>query len=163
MRLVCSVYGLMFSREELLEICLVAGDGSAEIIFPVDGAKQGSWPAAERRGASGRSSDRLSRRRSAKRAHHPARARNSPLRLRDAAAVTTKPSESFYRMASKRGNPGMDTLAAIFRVIRKRPGIDLRVHTVKVAQLIPSEPTANQRHALPTRERYIWWVYAPTG
>src|SRR5438034_7174477 len=36
------------------------------------------------------------------------------------AAETAKPSKSLHRMLSKKGNPSMDNLAAIFDAVRKR-------------------------------------------
>src|ERR1700680_2792176 len=49
------------------------------------------------------------------------------------AAETRTPSKSLHRMLSERGNPGMDNLAAIFGVVRKRLGVDIRAHAVKAA------------------------------
>jgi hypothetical protein len=36
-------------------------------------------------------------------------------------------------MLSTNGNPGMDNLAAIFDVLHKELGVDLKAHAVKVA------------------------------
>jgi len=36
-------------------------------------------------------------------------------------------------MLSERGNPSMDNLAAIFGVVRKRLGVNIRAHAVKAA------------------------------
>jgi len=49
------------------------------------------------------------------------------------AAETRTPSKSLHRMLSERGNPSMDNLAAIFGVVRKRLGVDIRAHAVKAA------------------------------
>ena len=49
------------------------------------------------------------------------------------AAETRTPSKSLHRMLSERGNPSMDNLAAIFSVVRKRLGVDIRAHAVKAA------------------------------
>ena len=49
------------------------------------------------------------------------------------AAETRMPSKSLRRMLSERGNPSMDNLAAIFGVVRKRLGVDIRARTVKAA------------------------------
>jgi DNA-binding phage protein len=49
------------------------------------------------------------------------------------AAETKTPSKSLHRMLSERGNPSMDNLAAIFGVVRKRLGVDIRAHAVKAA------------------------------
>jgi len=49
------------------------------------------------------------------------------------AAETGKPSKSLHRMLSKKGNPSMDNLAAIFDVVRKRMGVSLQAQTVEAA------------------------------
>jgi DNA-binding phage protein len=49
------------------------------------------------------------------------------------AAETAKPAKSLHRMLSKKGNPTMDNLAAILRVLRKRLRVDIKVRTVKAA------------------------------
>ena len=49
------------------------------------------------------------------------------------AAETKMPSKSLHRMLSERGNPSMDNLAAIFGVVRKRLGVELRARAVKAA------------------------------
>jgi DNA-binding phage protein len=49
------------------------------------------------------------------------------------AAETGTPSKSLHRMLSSRGNPSMDNLAAIFGVLCKRLGVDIRVRAVKAA------------------------------
>ena len=49
------------------------------------------------------------------------------------AAATKTPSKSLHRMLSDRGNPSMDNLAAIFGVVRKCLGVDIRTQTVKAA------------------------------
>lgn len=52
----------------------------------------------------------------------------------EALAVETKtPSKSLHRMLSERGNPSMDNLAAIFDVVRKRLGLNIRAQAVKAA------------------------------
>lgn len=47
------------------------------------------------------------------------------------ATATHTPSKSLHRMLSDRGNPSMDTLAAIFGVIKKRLSVDIRAQSVK--------------------------------
>ena len=42
------------------------------------------------------------------------------------AAETGKPSKSLHRMLSRKGNPSMDNLAAIFDGVRKRLGVSLQ-------------------------------------
>src|SRR5882757_8895643 len=46
---------------------------------------------------------------------------------------TGKPSKSLHRMLSKKGNPSMDNLAAIFDVVRKRLGVNLQARAVEAA------------------------------
>jgi len=49
-------------------------------------------------------------------------------------AVTTgKAAKSLHRMLSTNGNPSMDNLAAIFDVLRKELGVDLKARAVKAA------------------------------
>jgi DNA-binding phage protein len=43
------------------------------------------------------------------------------------AAETAKPPKSLHRMLSKNGNPTMDNLAAILRVVRKKLGVEMQV------------------------------------
>jgi DNA-binding phage protein len=49
------------------------------------------------------------------------------------AAATGKAAKSLHRMLSTNGNPSMDNLAAIFDVLRKELGVDLKAHAVKAA------------------------------
>ena len=49
------------------------------------------------------------------------------------AVETAKPAKSLHRMLSENGNPSMDNLAAIFRAVRKKLGVDLEAHTVEAA------------------------------
>jgi len=49
------------------------------------------------------------------------------------AAATAKPAKSLHRMLSKLGNPTMDNLSAILRVLRKRMGVEIQVHAVEAA------------------------------
>ena len=49
------------------------------------------------------------------------------------AAATKTPSKSLHRMLSDRGNPSMDNLAAIFGVVRKSLGVNIRTQTIKAA------------------------------
>jgi DNA-binding phage protein len=49
------------------------------------------------------------------------------------AAETAKPSKSLHRMLSKKGNPSMDNLAAIFDTVRKRLGVNLQAQTIEAA------------------------------
>ena len=49
------------------------------------------------------------------------------------AAATKKPAKSLHRMLSKSGNPTMDNLAAILKVLRKKLRVEIQAHTVKAA------------------------------
>jgi DNA-binding phage protein len=49
------------------------------------------------------------------------------------AAEMAKPPKSLHRMLSKNGNPTMDNLAAILRVVRKKLGVEMQVRAVRVA------------------------------
>src|SRR6266436_94574 len=69
---------------------------------------------------------------------HPARLMlrdlvNATVGFEGLARETAKPAKSLHRMLSENGNPSMDNLAAIFRVVRKRLGVDLQAHTVEAA------------------------------
>src|SRR5579862_6046069 len=58
---------------------------------------------------------------------------NATVGFEGLAAETAKPAKSLHRMLSKRGNPSMDNLAAIFGVVRKRLGEQIEAHAVKPA------------------------------
>jgi DNA-binding phage protein len=58
---------------------------------------------------------------------------NATLGFEELAATTGRASKSLHRMLSAKGNPSMDNLAAIFDVLRKKLGVDLRAHTIKAA------------------------------
>lgn len=58
---------------------------------------------------------------------------NASIGFEHLATATKTPSKSLHRMLSGRGNPSMDNLAAIFGVVRKRLGVDIRAHAVKAA------------------------------
>jgi len=49
------------------------------------------------------------------------------------AAETARPAKSLHRMLSKKGNPTMDNLAAILRVLRKKLRVDIQARSVKAA------------------------------
>lgn len=49
------------------------------------------------------------------------------------AVETAKPVKSLYRMLSRNGNPSMDSLSAILRVMRQRLGVSIQAHTVEAA------------------------------
>jgi DNA-binding phage protein len=49
------------------------------------------------------------------------------------AAETPKPAKSLLRMLSKKGNPTMDSLAAILSVVRKKLGVEIQARTVEAA------------------------------
>lgn len=52
---------------------------------------------------------------------------NATLGFEQLALETDRPSKSLHRMLSSRGNPSMDSLAAIFGAVRRRLGVALRV------------------------------------
>jgi DNA-binding phage protein len=58
---------------------------------------------------------------------------NATVGFEELAAETAKPAKSLHRMLSERGNPSMDNLASILRVLRKKLGVDLQAHAVKAA------------------------------
>ena len=58
---------------------------------------------------------------------------NATVGFEELAAETAKPAKSLHRMLSANGNPSMDNLAAIFRAIRKRLGVNLKAHAVEAA------------------------------
>lgn len=58
---------------------------------------------------------------------------NATVGFEGLAAATGKPAESLHRMLSKTGNPGMDNLAAIIGVLRKKLGVALEARTVDAA------------------------------
>lgn len=58
---------------------------------------------------------------------------NATIGFEGLARETVKPAKSLHRMLSAGGNPSMDNLAAIFRAVRIRLGVDLAAHTVKAA------------------------------
>jgi DNA-binding phage protein len=58
---------------------------------------------------------------------------NATVGFEELAAETAKPAKSLHRMLSENGNPSMDNLAAVFRAIRKKFGVDLEAHAVEAA------------------------------
>ncbi len=58
---------------------------------------------------------------------------NATVGFEELAATTEKPSKSLHRMLSKRGNPNMDNLAAIFGAVRQKLHVGLVAHTVDAA------------------------------
>ena len=58
---------------------------------------------------------------------------NATVGFEELATETARPAKSLHRMLSEKGNPSMDNLAAIFRAIRKRLGVDLEAHAVEAA------------------------------
>ncbi len=49
------------------------------------------------------------------------------------AAKTGRPAKSLHRMLSPNGNPSMDNLAAILRVVRRKLKVSIQAHTVEAA------------------------------
>ena len=58
---------------------------------------------------------------------------NATVGFEQLAALTNKPSKSLHRMLSPKGNPGMDSLAAIFGAIRTFLHVGIKAQTVKVS------------------------------
>jgi DNA-binding phage protein len=55
---------------------------------------------------------------------------NSTIGFEKLADRTLKSSKSLQRMLSAKGNPTMDNLTAIFKIIRDNLNVDINVHTV---------------------------------
>jgi DNA-binding phage protein len=58
---------------------------------------------------------------------------NATIGFEDLAAATSKPSKSLQRMLSARGNPGMESLAAIFGALRDALGVEIHARAIKAA------------------------------
>lgn len=58
---------------------------------------------------------------------------NATVGFEKLAIETAKPSKSLHRMLTEKGNPSMDNLAAILRVIQMNLGVQIQTHTVKRA------------------------------
>ncbi len=57
---------------------------------------------------------------------------NATIGFEQLAELTAKPSKSLHRMLSPTGNPSMDNLAAIFRVVRDGLRVSLQARSVAV-------------------------------
>ncbi len=55
---------------------------------------------------------------------------NATVSSEELAAEVAKPSKSLHRMLSAKGNPTMDNLTTIFKVLRQKLNVDIKVHTV---------------------------------
>jgi DNA-binding phage protein len=55
---------------------------------------------------------------------------NATIGFEQLAAMTDKPSKSLHRMLSPGGNPSMDNLATIFRVVRGYLNVRIEAHSV---------------------------------
>ncbi|WP_299488977.1 transcriptional regulator [Acaryochloris sp. IP29b_bin.137] len=55
---------------------------------------------------------------------------NATVGFEQLAIEANKPSKSLHRMLSAKGNPTMDSLNAIFTVLRKTLNVDIQVHAV---------------------------------
>ena len=53
---------------------------------------------------------------------------NATIGFEALAKKTHKPAKSLHRMLSARGNPGMDSLSAIFSAVQKKIGTKAEVH-----------------------------------
>lgn len=58
---------------------------------------------------------------------------NATVGFENLAELTHKPSKSLHRMLSKKGNPSMDNLAAIFGVVRNWLNVTFDVRVVEAA------------------------------
>jgi DNA-binding phage protein len=54
---------------------------------------------------------------------------NATVGFEELAIETSKPSKSLHRMLSAKGNPTMDSLTAIFNVLRKNLNVQIEVRT----------------------------------
>ena len=55
---------------------------------------------------------------------------NATVGFEELAVKVAKPSKSLHRMLSAKGNPTMDNLTTIFKVLRQKLNVDIEVHTV---------------------------------
>ena len=55
---------------------------------------------------------------------------NATVGFEELALKVEKPSKSLHRMLSAKGNPTMDNLTTIFKVLRQKLNVDIEVHTV---------------------------------
>ncbi|MGR3219116.1 MAG: helix-turn-helix domain-containing transcriptional regulator [Candidatus Anammoxibacter sp.] len=55
---------------------------------------------------------------------------NATVGFEELSVEVAKPSKSLHRMLSAKGNPTMDNLTTIFKVLRKKLNVDIQVHTV---------------------------------
>ena len=58
---------------------------------------------------------------------------NATIGFEKLAIATSKPSKSLHRMLSANGNPTMDNLTAILKVLRNTLQVDIKVQTVACA------------------------------
>lgn len=58
---------------------------------------------------------------------------NATVGFEQLATETTTPSKSLHRMLSKKGNPSMDNLAAIFSVLQKNLNVRVQAQTMEIA------------------------------
>lgn len=58
---------------------------------------------------------------------------NATVGFEELAALAGTPAKSLHRMLSRRGNPGMDNLAAIFDALRHHLGLRLRARSIPAA------------------------------
>lgn len=59
---------------------------------------------------------------------------NTSVGFEDLASETKRPSKSLHRMLSEKGNPSMDNLASIFRVVCERLGVSFEAHSIEATQ-----------------------------
>lgn len=56
---------------------------------------------------------------------------NATVGFEGLATETAKPAKSLHRMLSDKGNPSMNSLAAVFSAVRKKLGVNLQAHAVE--------------------------------
>ncbi|MCL0088174.1 transcriptional regulator, partial [Dehalococcoidia bacterium] len=55
---------------------------------------------------------------------------NATVGFEELAVEVAKPNKSLHRMLSAKGNPTMDNLTTILKVLRQKLNVDIEVHTV---------------------------------
>ncbi|MCL0074378.1 transcriptional regulator [Dehalococcoidia bacterium] len=55
---------------------------------------------------------------------------NATVGFEELAVEVAKPNKSLHRMLSAKGNPTMDNLTTILKVLRQKLDVDIEVHTV---------------------------------
>ena len=77
---------------------------------------------------------------------------NATIGFEQLAIETSKPSKSLHRMLSARGNPTMDSLTAIFNVLRKHLQVEIKVEIVSFETISLYDRTEPESFELATTE-----------